>query len=286
MTDTRDASGARTFIRGMWTDVAPAWGRNADEIDERAAPITQRMLTGAALRPSDRVLELASGPGGAGVAAAGMVGDEGVVVISDVVPEMVEIAAARAAARGATNVRTAVLDLEDIAEPDHSFDVVLCREGMMFAVDPARAAREMRRVLVPGGRASVAVWAEREENPWLGVLFDAIAEVTGVVVPPPGMPGPFALGDADFFQQLLLDAGFTDLRLERIDAPLRVASFDAWWARNLTVAGPVVGILNGLDDATRGQLQAHLRHALEPYASDQGLELPGVALLLCGRTGS
>ena len=40
-----------------------------------------------------------------------------------------------------TNVRTAVLDLEQIDQPDESYDVVLCREGLMFAVEPDRAPR-------------------------------------------------------------------------------------------------------------------------------------------------
>jgi SAM-dependent methyltransferase len=241
------------------------------------------MLAAVELGAGDHVLELASGPGGTGLAAAAVVGADGVVVISDVVDAMVDIAATRAAARGATNVQTEVLDLENIDQSDRSFDVLLCREGMMFAVDPANAAREMYRVLVPRGRVAVAVWAARENNPWLGVLFDAIAEVTGVVVPPPGMPGPFALADAEALRQLFTGAGFIDVALERIEAPLRAPSFDAWWTRNLTLAGPVAGILNGLDEATRTELQSHLRQAIERYETDHGLELPGVALVVTGR---
>ena len=48
----------------------------------------------------------------------------------------------------------------------------------MFATDPARAAREIRRVLRPGGRVALAVWGPRERNPWLGVVFDAVSAQT------------------------------------------------------------------------------------------------------------
>ena len=67
------------------------------------------------------------------------------------------------------------------------------------------------------------------------------------------------------------------------DAPLRAPSFDAWWTRNLTVAGPVVGILNGLDDATRTRLRAELHDAVDRYETSDGLALPGVALIVSGQ---
>jgi 2-polyprenyl-3-methyl-5-hydroxy-6-metoxy-1,4-benzoquinol methylase len=40
-------------------------------------------------------------------------------------------------------VTTRELDLEQIDEPDASYDVVLCREGLMFVPEPSRAALEI-----------------------------------------------------------------------------------------------------------------------------------------------
>ena len=116
-------------------------------------------------------------------------------MISDVAPEMTAIASRRAEALGLRNVRTRVLDLEQIDEPDGSYDVVLCREGLMLVPDPARAAREIGRVLRPGGRVALAVWGPREQNPWLGIVFDAVSAQLGAPMPPPGIPGPFSLED-------------------------------------------------------------------------------------------
>ena len=160
---------------------------------------------------------------------------------------------------------------------------MLCREGMTFVLDPGRAAREMHRVLRPTGRVAVSVWSSRQDNPWLGLLLDAITEVTGLVVPPPGMPGPFALSDADRLRRLFADAGFDKIAIDRVAASLRPPSFDAWWARSLQVAGPAVGILDRLDDASRTRVRDTLRAALSPYETEGGLELPGLALVLTGR---
>jgi len=283
MTETGEPTEARRFIHGMWANVATAWGTQADAVDERSAMVTRRMLDGAAVHSGDRVLELACGPGGAGLAAAERVGAGGEVVLSDVVPEMVEIASGRATAHALTNVRAEVLDLENINQPNEIFDVVLCREGLMFALDPARAAGEMLRVLRPQGRLAVAVWGPRSENPWLGLLLDAITEVTGLVVPPPGVPGPFALADDDRLGKVFADAGLGTLSIERVAAPLKAPSFEAWWTRQLTIAGPVAAIVNGLDDSTRARLRDCTRAAVSPYATNGALELPGQALVLTGR---
>ena len=97
----------------------------------------------------------------------------------------------------------------------------------MFAPDPAAAAREIARVLRPGGRVALAVWGPRARNPWLGLVFDAVAAQLGEPVPPPGIPGPFALADATGCRACS-GAGLTTSRSPELPVPLR-AGFDEWW---------------------------------------------------------
>jgi SAM-dependent methyltransferase len=198
----------RRQLHGMWASVASAWGEYAEYADTRGATMTARLLEVTAPRPGERVLELACGPGGVGLAAARLVGPAGEVVVSDVAEAMTAIAAARAAALGLGNVRALTLDLDDLDQPDRAWDVVLCREGLMFAFDPAQAVAGIRRVLRPGGRMAVSVWGPRDRNPWLAVMFDAVSAQLGAPVPPPGVPGPFALEDAGRLGRLLTGPGW------------------------------------------------------------------------------
>src|SRR3954447_21569570 len=166
----------------MWQSVAPGWGENADYVDARGARLTERLLELARVGSGDRVLELACGAGGLGLAAAERAGE---VVVSDLAPAMVEIAAARARERGVDNVALLTLDLEAIEQPDASYDVVLCREGFMFAADPSRAGREIARVRRPGGRFALAGWGRRERNPWRPIGLGVVSEHIGAPMPPP-----------------------------------------------------------------------------------------------------
>src|ERR687895_2147421 len=114
----------RARLHGMWAAVAPAWAEHAAYADARGAEVAERMLELTAPAPGERVLELACGPAGLGLAAAARVAPDGEVVLSDVAAEMTAIAAARAAALGLANVRTLELAIERIEQPDEAYDVV------------------------------------------------------------------------------------------------------------------------------------------------------------------
>jgi SAM-dependent methyltransferase len=242
--------------------------------------MAERLLDLTAPRPGERVLELACGPGGLGLAAAERVVPGGEVVLSDVAPGMTAIAAARARELGLRNVVTRDLDLEFIDEPDASYDVVLCREGLMLVPEPARAAAEIRRVLRPGGRVGLAVWGPRQRNPWLGIVFDAVSEQFGAPVPPPGTPGPFSLEDSRELAQILSSAGLVDVEISELSTPYRAASAEEWWQRTCALAGPLAQRLAALPEPAARALEARAQAAVAVYeAPGGGLDIPGVSLV-------
>ncbi len=274
-----DREAVRTQLREMWSSVAGAWEANATFVDARGRHVTERMLELARPLPGERVLELACGTGGPGLGAAPLVAPRGEVVLSDVAAEMTAIASRRAAERGLRNVSVRPLDLEAIDEPAGSFDVVLCREGLMLVPDPGRASREIRRVLCPGGRAVISVWGPREQNPWLAVVFDVVTAQLGAPVPPRGLPHPFSLDDAGRLEAILTEAGLADVQVEELETPYRAASVDEWWERTSALAGPLARKLGALPEPAARALRARAVEAARPYETAEGLEFPGVCLV-------
>jgi SAM-dependent methyltransferase len=281
---TTSGTDGRARIHGMWSSVAGAWAEHAEFVDARGAELTWHLLDLAAPRLGERVVELACGAGGVGIAAAPLVGSAGEVVLSDVAPPMVKAAGDRARHRGLDNVTTQVLDLEDIAAPDESFDVVVCRDGLQFTVEPSRAMAEIRRILRPGGRVAVATWGPRAANPWLGVVLDAVSAQVGRPLPPPGMPGPFALDEPSTLAAILTGAGLHDVSVTERPVPMRTGSVDEWWRRTPALAGPLAHVLAGMPQQARDELAASVREAARPYTTaDGGLDFPGVGLIGYGR---
>src|SRR5207344_1869908 len=105
-----------------------------------------------------------------------------------------------------------------------SFDVVMSRVGLIYFPDQQRALREMRRVLVPGGRVAAIVYSTGERNGFFSVPVSIVRRHAKLGAPLPGQPGPFSLGAKGVLEDTLRRAGFLDVKVETAAAPLRMSS--------------------------------------------------------------
>lgn len=234
----------------QWGAAAEHWARAAEKDEVGAsADAAVWMLQAADLQPEERVLEVAGGAGRVGLQAAGEVGPEGSVLCSDFSEEMVRVARERFERLGVSNVETRALDAQDLDLEEGAFDAVLCRFGYMLMPDPQQALRESARVLRPGGRLVLAVWGEAEKNLWLSSILQAVMTHLDAPPPPPGAPGPFALGDPAALQELLEEAGLADVEVTAVETKQVYDSLDAWWEKILSVGGPLKAILDLLSEA-------------------------------------
>jgi SAM-dependent methyltransferase len=174
------------------------------KVGDRWAEAGQRLVQ-RVVRPGDRVLDVATGPGGMAIAAA----RAGATATGlDVAPSLLAEAQARAAAAG-LEVRWVEADMTAIPEPDAAYDRVLSAFGAMFAADPYPMAAELVRVCAPGGLVGVLAWTP--ESP-----FGRQADIAFRHLPPEatqGRPPVEAWGEPasvkDFFAALPVDVTTT-----------------------------------------------------------------------------
>jgi SAM-dependent methyltransferase len=233
-----------------WGAAAEHWARAAEKDEVGAsADAAVWMLKATGLQPGERVLEVAGGAGRVGLQAAAEVAPEGSVLCSDFSEEMVKVARERFERLGVSNIETRALDAQSLDLGDGSFDAVLCRFGYMLMPDPLQALRESARVLRPGGRLVMAVWGEAAENRWLSSILDIVISHLDAPAPPPGTPGPFALGDPAGLRKLLEQADLTEVEVDPIRTKQPYDSLEAWWEKVLSVGGPLKAVLDPLPEA-------------------------------------
>jgi SAM-dependent methyltransferase len=269
----------------QWQSAAKAWNDWGPVLEAWLGEATERMLDLADLRPGSRVLDVAAGAGGQSIAAARRVGPDGVVLATDISSNILEYAEAAARAEGLSNLATRVADGEDIdVEADH-FDAAISRLGLIYFPDRARALAGIRRALRPGGRLSVIVYTTADRNGFFSVPVNLIRERAQLPPPEPGQPGPFSLGAPGVLQGELEAAGFTDVVVEAIDAPLRMSSTAECVEFERDSFGALHQMLSGLAEEERELAWKDIATALSAFETPDGFVAPGELLLGAGTKG-
>lgn len=260
------------------------WDRAAEHYERtwsaQLRPAQERLLEAAALRPGERVLDVACGTGLVSFPAAEAVGAEGSLMATDLSQEMVRLVREEAGRRGLGHVSAERAGAERLSFDQASFDVVLCSLGLMYVPDPGAALAEAARVLRPGGRFVAAVWGPRKACGWAEIFPIVDARVNTEVC-----PLFFQLGTGGSLELAMEDAGFRDVRAERLSTVLAYDSDeDALGAAFL--GGPVALAYSRFDDDLKAEAHREYLASIAAYRRDGGgYEIPGEFLVARGEKG-
>ena len=270
----------RAESREGWERAAEGWGRAADRVRDWAVGVSATMVDALAPQPGDRVLELAAGPGDTGFMAAELITPGGTLICSDGAEGMLEVARRRAAAQHISNVEFRQLELEWIDMATASVDGVLCRWGIMLIADPESAAREIRRVLRPGGRAALAVWDTPESNPWATIPREALIELGHLEPPDPAMPNQFSLAGDGVFGEVLGGAGFLEVKVAAVAMRRAFDSVDRYLLETVDMSPALGATTTALSDSERAEIRDRVAELARPFTDEDGsIVLPGSSLV-------
>jgi SAM-dependent methyltransferase len=235
------------------------------------------LLDRAMIAEGARVLDVATGPGTIARMAAERAGGAGRIDGIDSSAQMLAEARAKPATPGAAPIEYAEAPADALPFAAGSFDVVLCQQGMQFFPDQPAAVREMRRVLRPGGRVAIAMWAHDRA---MTLFVSFLAAFDAVKGGPPRKP----LGwlDARRLAALLEDAGFADVKVEE---ETLFATFERGLPEALAcVDGTSVAVgVRAMSSSERQAFDDNVTAALKQYEKAEGLVVPAAALVAVGR---
>lgn len=283
MTTARSSDSGRTRAPfGFQSrDSIEAWSRGVAARAARLGPATELMLDLAAIRPGDRVLDLAAGTGEQTILAARRVGPSGEVLATDIATGMLEVAAHSAGEAGLSNVSTQVLDAQRIELAPDSFDAVISRLGIMALPDPHAALAGIHRVLRAGRRCSMMVFSTPERNPYTGLATEILRRY-GARPPEPGQAGPFSLGAPGQLDDLLRSAGFREVDVRVVSLLEYFASAEEA-ARELRAKSPIIRRLTGeVAGDQREAAWAEIEEAFRQFEGATNCAMPGEVLVGAG----
>ena len=193
---TEDAERSREEARAVWSS------GDYDAVARGILEVGRAVVEAVAIRPGERVLDVACGTGNAAIPAA-LAGGRAIGL--DLTPEMFPAAERRAADAG-VDVDWVEGDAEALPFGDGSFDVALSTFGLMFAPRHRLAATEMARVVRDGGRIGLASWTP---GGTVGHLFGVLE-----VHLPATDPSPLLWGGQDHVRDCFAGTGL-DLHFQR-----------------------------------------------------------------------
>jgi enediyne biosynthesis protein CalE5 len=267
-----------------WRDNAQYWTRYSDTIATMFAPLTEVMIERAGIHEGQSVLDVAGGAGEPSLTIAERVGPNGSVMCTDAVAEMVAAARSEANRRGLKNVQFQQCTADSLPFPENSFDVVVCRLGVMFFRDSVGSMREMLRVVKPGGSLTFAVWGKSDVNPFCYLVSGIMDKHVKAAEADPDAPNAFRFAEPGKLAGVMKQAGATDVRDEvvsfNLEAPLSALEF---WTMRSQTSDTLREKLAKLPSAEQTQIADEVQHAVKEFFPNDQMKFPTHMLIATGK---
>lgn len=210
-------------VAGVFHTVAQRYDAMNDIMSVGLHRVLKRIAVDSlALRPGQRVLDLAAGTGDMARLISPIAASTGQVVLCDINASMLAMGRDRMLDAGLANVVPARADAESLPFPSATFDRVVIAFGLRNVTDKERSLSEMYRVLRPGGRLLVLEFST-PRSAWLrGTYraFQSLWPLAGHVVVGDAAPYRYLVDSIETHPNqaalslMIRDAGFTDVRAD------------------------------------------------------------------------
>ena len=265
-----------------WNKYSSGWKKWDDLTMDFLKPMGDEIIRLLDPKRNDVVLDVAAGTGEPGLTIASML-KGGKVVITDLSEDMLAIARENAARRGITNIETRACDVCELPFADNTFDAISCRFGFMFFPDMLLAAKEMARVLKPGGRIATSVWNAPDKNFWVTAIMGTIQRNMKLPRPQPGSPGMFRCAEDGMITDLFVQVGLKNVSQKEIRGRLNCKTADSYWNMMTEVGAPIVAALSTADEAMKERIKIEVFQSVKERYPDGNVMIDSSALVIFAR---
>ncbi len=274
----------QTLATDDWEgEMGRKWLARLDRFESMIGPAGAALMTHAGFKAGDRVIDIGCGGGGTTLEIARRVAPTGTVLGLDISGDLIEAGRGRARQAGLGNIAFENADASVARPAGAPFDRMFSRFGCMFFADPYPAYANLHRMLAPGGRIDLGVWAPARDNGWMASLAGVLGKYIELPAPVPRAPGPFAMDDPDYIRDLLRQGGFSAVTIDPWTGDQLVGGAEASPAQAVDFVLSVLSVGEALakaDPAVRDQGTEELRALFERFHTARGIVMPAKVWLV------
>lgn len=253
---------AREFFRRA----ADGWDRWGEEMRRDDAA---QYLEAASVAAGDRVLEIGAGGGEQTLELANRVGPDGLVVATDLTPEMLDVGVRRVREAGLSNVEFIAAGVDELELEEASFDSCVSGFTWEFLSDPVAAAARVKALLAPGGRFVASAWGQGGNVPMRSIVGTVVLSELGI--PQPSYP--VGLADPSQFARVLADAGFSPVSVTEFPVRMGWATPEAYAQSMRGLAPSLQDLIDAHDPQRTDEIWGAVARAAEEHVAEDGTVL-------------
>ena len=252
-------------------NVAKAWGHAGAGYDfisfglsDGLSHAVQRLWP----KPDERILDVATGTGW----TARLLAQAGAQVTAVDIADTLLEAARKLSPHLPIKYQHA--DAEALPFDDASFDALTSTYGVMFAGDQQTAAKELARVLKPGGRMVLTTWLAKPDS-YIPAFFAMIGKYAGAPAPD---PSPMNWGNYDWVSETLSDD--FDYIAEGLTTTLYAPNADVLWDKYIKGFGSMAMVADKISADDLAAFRADFKALHQPFDTGNGLRIDRDAVII------
>lgn len=224
-----------------------------------------KLVDYAKIKPSQKVLDVATGTGMVALAAAQCLKGSGHVQAIDLSKKMINQAQSNLKHAGLDNVDFHIMDAENLDFKSNYFDVITCSYGLFFMPNMSAALKSWLRVLKPGGKLIFTSFAPSAFQPLTKIFMENLAEY-GIVPPAPRW---LQLAEENLCKQILIENGFEAPQVTQAQLGYHLGEFNHWW--EVIQSAGYRGLYELLQQEHRTEFETKHRQEINKLKTDDGI---------------
>ena len=254
------------------------WVQKKETLDKMLNPFGNAALQNLNLSNISNVIDIGCGSGETTFQIAKSISTEGTVTGIDISEPLLEHANNH---NSHTNVNFIMADVQSSKLEPNIYSHAFSRFGVMFFDDSVTAFKNIHQSLKPNGTLSFVCWQSAQKNLWQTLVMMEIKKIIDFPTPNLKDPGPFAFGDLDYVNNILLDAGFKNIEIDPFEKD--VVIFNNYTADEAVVEmmtlNPALQFLKNYPKDDQKNIKTAVVSKFNEYKDGTGFKFPSAAWL-------